>query len=322
VISFIIVSRNEAENIALCLQGIEDVQGSVESEVILVDNGSDDDTVQIARKFQAKVEERDGGTIGSLRNEGASIADGDLLCFVDADVIIDPVWLNKLTVLLKDEKVAAVCGVEKWFGENPTWVEKAWLSQKFNFRKEVQSVNWSSSQAMIVKKSAFQEVGGFNQALCTCEDYDLGMRLSERYRILKCHTAFHRHLRPSKTVKQFYKRELWRGQHSLNGVFSHGIKPTELPSLVMPFVWGISVIALLSGGGILLFVKPQGDTALYLTAASLAVACSTLALMTVKNIKNMVSPLTLLQLACLNTLYLSARFFAYVVSGKRVTSSS
>ena len=82
-VSVIIPAKNEENNIEHCLQSINS-QSLKPFDCIVVDNGSEDKTVQKAIKHGAKIIIRPEISVGELRNIGASYARGDILSFIDA----------------------------------------------------------------------------------------------------------------------------------------------------------------------------------------------------------------------------------------------
>lgn len=81
--SIIIPTLNEEKFLPRLLDSIKK-QDSKDYEIIVADAGSKDATVEIAKKYRCKIVQ--GGLPAKGRNEGAKIAQGDLLLFLDADV--------------------------------------------------------------------------------------------------------------------------------------------------------------------------------------------------------------------------------------------
>lgn len=65
-------------------------------EVLVIDNGSSDDTVQIARKYPVKVHHCSRKGIGPPRNLGMKMAEGEIVCFTDSDCIVESDWLKEI----------------------------------------------------------------------------------------------------------------------------------------------------------------------------------------------------------------------------------
>jgi rhamnosyltransferase len=116
VISVVIPVRNEARNLGRCLDGIRSQAIDEEVEIVVIDSGSTDGSVEIARARGAVVHEiapkdfNHGGT----RNLGASYASGDPLVFITGDAFpVDEYWLERLTRPLREEpEVAGVYGAQ------------------------------------------------------------------------------------------------------------------------------------------------------------------------------------------------------------------
>jgi len=94
-ISVIIPAKNEENNIGNCLTALTQLDAS-SIEIIVIDNGSDDRTVDIAKLYTDKVFIEPNLSISELRNFGAHIAHHDILAFIDADCIADKDWVNKI----------------------------------------------------------------------------------------------------------------------------------------------------------------------------------------------------------------------------------
>ena len=89
-ISVIVIARNEEKNLHDCLKTVDWVD-----EIIVVDDGSEDKTVEIAKNYGARVFEKTGGSFSELRNKGAKESYGEWLLYIDAD--------EKVTPLLREE---------------------------------------------------------------------------------------------------------------------------------------------------------------------------------------------------------------------------
>ena len=107
-VSVVIPALNEEEFIGSCLRALR--AQTVPAEIIVVDNGSSDRTVDIARCYADKVIEAPGVRIYTLRQIGAEAASGEVIATTDADTITPPKWIESLLVHFKDPSVVAVGG--------------------------------------------------------------------------------------------------------------------------------------------------------------------------------------------------------------------
>ena len=97
-VSVIIPALNEEKNIAQTISFIQAFAPS-NTEIVVVDNGSQDETVAIAESMGVLVIERPGVTIAALRNEGVRACSGGVLAFIDADVTTTKEWGEVLSLI-------------------------------------------------------------------------------------------------------------------------------------------------------------------------------------------------------------------------------
>jgi cellulose synthase/poly-beta-1,6-N-acetylglucosamine synthase-like glycosyltransferase len=256
VISIIIPARNEEKYITRCLAGIRKLNYPQDKiEIILVDNNSTDNTVKIAENFQPIKILQIEGKISRLRNEGGRMASAKILAFLDADCIPEKDWLKKSINILKDDNnikvVSAILSLEN--RDTSPWIEKYWIDYlRAGYVNKINFVETISSFCFVVDKDTMEKIGWFNEKLSTCEDSDLGYRISQSgFNLCVSRNIETVHLGNAKTVKQFYLRQVWQGGSNLKNFFSHKFLLSELPSILIPafflFFFLLSVILLLLG---------------------------------------------------------------------------
>jgi glycosyltransferase involved in cell wall biosynthesis len=237
-ISFIIPVLNGEKCMAQCIEHIIAEMGE-DDELIVVDNGSTDATLDIVRRYdRARILEFPGSTIAFLRNRGVEVARGDLYAFIDSDVIICEGWRAEVESALGDESIHAT-GSKYDIPEKPHWIERAWYSKR---SKDMRPINYINSGNLIVRKSAFEAVSGFNEKLVTDEDCDLGERLNRNgYAVVEAPLIRAIHLGNPRSLWNFFKKEKWHATSSLNSL-TQGIfdKPTT-----MTFAFMVCLVAML-----------------------------------------------------------------------------
>ncbi|MGB2674665.1 MAG: glycosyltransferase [Methanoregula sp.] len=111
MISVIVPSFNEEENIAQCLVSLSHQTVSRnEYEIIVVDGASTDKTCEIARKYADKVFIQTSKKVGGARNDGVMAAKGDIIASTDADCILPPDWIKRVRKDFADPAVVQVYG--------------------------------------------------------------------------------------------------------------------------------------------------------------------------------------------------------------------
>lgn len=234
--SIIIPAKNEQCNIGLCLKSISKlVFNKSDYEVIVIDNGSDDNTVAIVKAFGVSAYIKPELSLSELRNYGAKVACGEILAFLDADCLVDENWLGQAINAFRDPEVGCT-GSTPVAPEEGTWVERVWSSFRTR-RKNKCFTSWINSSNFIVRRKNFENVGGFNAKVKTCEDVDICMRLNKICKILFDPSIKVIHLGEPKTITQFFLKEIWRGKGSISGLISHGISISELKSLMLPIYY-------------------------------------------------------------------------------------
>ena len=181
-ISVIMPVFNAVDYIVQSLPPLIEMLGEGEIiEIIVVDDSSTDETLQVAERLGARVIPS-GGRLGpgGARNCGARVADGDVLWFVDADVVVETGAVHKLIEGFSDPDIVAVFGSydDRPAAQNFLSQYKNLIHHYYHHRTSQEaSTFWSGCGA--VRKEAFIQTGGFNAEMICAEDIDLGYRLRD-----------------------------------------------------------------------------------------------------------------------------------------------
>ncbi|MEW6442089.1 MAG: glycosyltransferase [bacterium] len=212
-VSIVIPCLNEQENLSRCLVSIGGLNydgGAI--EVIVVDNGSIDRSREIAEAWGAKVLRKTGGTIGALRNHGARVARGEVLAFVDADCEVGRDWAASFMRYFETNgNGIGVVGSPPGLPAGSNLIQKAWFSHRQ--ADLIGEVDYVGSANMILRRSLFDEVGGFSEVLPSGEDFELCSRIRQRgYKVVSDHRVTSYHYGYPQTLGEFARREIWHGR--------------------------------------------------------------------------------------------------------------
>jgi len=173
-VSVAIPAYNESVNIAGTLKYLKYQDYKGEIRIIVCDNGSSDNTVEIAEELGALVvkEKRKGSRFAY--DTAIRASDTDIVLITNADVKIPPNWVSSLVSVFDDPDVAAA-GTRVDFFEAPEWVRSVLRGLEHISPKRGL---WGTSMA--TRRDVFDKVGGFDHGVNTNEDgiYTL---LAEKY---------------------------------------------------------------------------------------------------------------------------------------------
>ncbi len=217
-ISVVIPCYNEEKNIGSCLDAIGSSGYPMEkTEVIVVDDGSSDRSVEVARKFGwVKVlEQKHKGKVEAL-NFGSSEATGGIVITLDADVVIEKNSINNMMAPFSDGKVGAVSGVAnvKNSGHNMLSafqsIEYSYLSLIMDSFSNVFGTSFLFCGAFSAfRKDILISVGGFSKKT-EAEDFDVVMQIKRAgYKTISMRDAVGKTVVPSEIVPLFRQRARW-----------------------------------------------------------------------------------------------------------------
>lgn len=154
-------------------------------ELIVVDDGSEDDTAAILAGYDAdiRVIRQPNAGVSAARNAGVRAAGGEFIAFLDSDDYWLPEKLHIQIAYFNTHPETAICQTEEiWIRNgkrvNPKKVHKKPSGRIFRASLALCLV---SPSAVMLRRELFDEIGGFDETLPACEDYDLWLRISARY---------------------------------------------------------------------------------------------------------------------------------------------
>ena len=192
IISIIVPTLNEEKIIEKTLKSLREFRGNY--EIIISDGKSMDKTLSIAKKYadhiiQYKDEPRQ--TIAMGRNLGATIAKGNYLVFVDADVTIPDInnfFIKAVDLFEKNNKLVGLTAFVKVFPEMCTFGDRLFfgiVNLGSYFFNNILNSGSALGEFQMIRADAFRKLKGYNEKIVVGEDIEMFSKLS---RIGKVHT--------------------------------------------------------------------------------------------------------------------------------------
>lgn len=179
LVSVIIPCFNVEPFVAECIESVLN-QTYPDIEIICVDDGSEDGTLNVLEKFSNKIDliipENHKGA-GAARNTGLAHARGDYIQFLDADDLLFPEKIASNIQLVKGAPSRNAVVIGKHLHRRPNgrveqfgYLDEQWLS--------IVSFVWGNTCCNLWPREILQKVGGFDENLTSFQDCDLGFRVA------------------------------------------------------------------------------------------------------------------------------------------------
>jgi len=163
---------------------VEQVFPKDQFEIIVVDNGSTDNTTDIGRKYASQFKESirfvfENKVRGSYaaRNKGIEVSNGKLLIFLDANITVGSDYIEKVNDKFRDSIIDYLgCNV-KMLVKNSSISSRYNFIHGFNIENSIHNENYTPSCNLIVKKKVIDDIGHFDSRLEGGGDFEFGERV-------------------------------------------------------------------------------------------------------------------------------------------------
>ncbi len=303
--SVIIPALNEEMMISKQIPHLRSVTSGLPLEIVVADNGSTDNTMEAALKAGADEVIAVSGTIGRARNQAVQRGRGKVLVFLDADIFPHSDWAEMLNAISDDVLGSRLLtGATYGVPPNGTWIERYWFMPD-----HLKPKKYINSGHLIMSRTLFDELGGFDEHLRTGEDVELSARAVSNGAVVRddsnlrvVHEGF------PKTLRQFAKRELWHGTGDFQSMaLFRKSKVAMAGTAVVHLLLSALTASLVTGNPWWLI----GATATVLFLSIIA---------SIRKVRN-ASPLTRLYTSALFVVYFCARGLSLYLSSFRKISS-
>ncbi len=225
-VSIVIPVFNASETLGLCLDSIARLSYPASKiEVIVVDNGSTDESESLSRKYGVKVlNELSMKSSYAARNAGIRAARGELIAFTDADCIVTRDWLTHLTAHWGHLEIGCFAGeIQAYRPEDiiEIFSDRAGILRQYG-TLSCPYLPYAQTANSAYRKTVLDQIGLFNPEMTSGGDADLAWRMQKqlglKIKFIPEAIVYHKHRTSIQTLfEQFRKYEhgkmLWRKSH-------------------------------------------------------------------------------------------------------------
>lgn len=180
-ISVVVPAYNAERFLARCLASVF-AQTLKPHEVIVVDDGSTDNTAALAAQLGAKVVSRPNGGLSAARNTGIQSASGEWIALLDADDLWAPTKLERQAACIRIDTILVYTGI-RYFDDSGIHGENPAIDARFA-KKMLRYKNPITPSTVLARRSSLLSNGGFREDIRACEDWEMWFRL-------QCQGQFH-----------------------------------------------------------------------------------------------------------------------------------
>jgi len=205
LVSIIIPTYNSEKTLSKCLQSIKN-QTHKNIEIVVVDKGSTDRTIEIAKEFNTRVYVIGAKERSEQVNYGAKKAKGKYIYRVDSDFILEESIVEEAVRKCERDGYDAICI------HNTSDPTISFWSKVRKFERDMYKDDELNVAARFFRKDVFERVGGFDEKLVAAEDYDFHNKfLKADYKIGRIDSE-EIHIGEPKTLWEITKRHHYYGK--------------------------------------------------------------------------------------------------------------
>lgn len=286
-VSVIVPAHNAADTIVDCLHAIYAQRDATATEIIVIDDGSTDETARLAEAAGATIIRQARGRPAAARNAGIRAARGEIICCTDADCAPTPEWLARLTAPFADSSIAAAKGS---YATRQREIVARFVQleyeDKYDYMRGATTIDFIDTYAAAYRREVVLEDGLFDERFDYLEDQELSFRMADRGRRMVFQpeaVVYHRHaaslsaytrkkltigywkaqvvrLHPGRAVRDSHTPQVMKLQMMLAGLMTGAflvaaaglVVSVVNPSVVTTLMMMPALVALLGSGGVFL----------------------------------------------------------------------
>lgn len=178
-VTIAVSTYNSASTIKACVESLLATDYS-DKEIIIVDDGSTDDTLKILEKYPVKLISQNHGGVSAGRDNAFRHATGDIVAYTDSDCEVDKQWITELINPFTDLQVGATTGRTIFRTDHrcTSWVRSLDIEERYTQRKT--STGLANGTNCAFRKRVLDEIGGFNPNWFHAEDTEVSYRILQK----------------------------------------------------------------------------------------------------------------------------------------------
>lgn len=214
MISIIIPAYNAARTLPTCLKAFDTIVDPGQPwEIIVVDDGSQDNTAKVAQKFGVHlIQHAQKSGPAAARNSGIQQAKGDIICFTDADCEPTPDWLQQMIRPFSDPTITGCKGI--YATRQKSWTARfvqIEYEDKYDLLHRQTHIDFIDTYSAAYRQQALLDIGGFDERIHYVEDQELSFRLAAQNYLMVFQpeaVVYHKH---SNTLFKYGRKKFWIG---------------------------------------------------------------------------------------------------------------
>lgn len=217
-VSVIIPAYNAEKTIGRCLHALMNQDYPEKYEVIVVDDGSTEDTPNIVKKFKAHLVTQENSGPAAARNRGAAEAGGDVLLFTDSDCEPQENWISEMIKPFRNHH--EIVGVKGAYRSRQKEIVARFIQleyeDKYSFMRRDRYIDFIDTYSAGFRKDVFLKMDGYDTEfpVACAEDIELSYRISNKgYKMFFNPDAIVFHMHPTRLVDYLKKKQkfaYWR----------------------------------------------------------------------------------------------------------------
>jgi lipopolysaccharide/colanic/teichoic acid biosynthesis glycosyltransferase/glycosyltransferase involved in cell wall biosynthesis len=257
MISVVIPAHNAAETIADCVAALQrQTLPRKEYEIIVVDDGSTDGTRLLAETAGATVVRQERAGPAAARNAGIRVANGEIVCFTDADCQPTADWLAQMTIPFANPDIVGCKGIyatrQRSLVARFVQIE---YEDKYDLLRGQERIDFIDTYSAAYRRAVLQANGGFDERFPYLEDQELSFRLAARgYHMVfqPAAVVYHQH---SSTLAAYltkkFKIGYWKAQ-VVRRFPGQGVRDSHTPQ-IMKVQMALMAVVYASAAAVVLF---------------------------------------------------------------------